>query len=430
MVSKTREIVDQKKLPKVLPFRQIEHAKHLYYTLTNSRCNHGESFVKAGDYVTIGQVIGKRYGSFFEQNIHATVSGVVVGMTKKYHRTGMLVDCIEVENDFKETLSPTIVDRSEEEIAKLTKEDITEIIKESALVGLGGSSFPTYIKFQTNDPIHTICINGVECEPYLTADYQLMTNHAKEMMIGIGYALQAFQAKRAVISIKKKYRDLYLHLMEVKAEVPHLPIELSLVGNYYPQGYEKEMIKTALGVKIPYGTIPTRYGIVVFNVSTAYGIYQAVKHNFPITERYFTITGDGIKEPSNCVVKLGTSISHVIACCGGFVGSETKELIIGGPMMGENSIHLDLVTTKACTAILVMNKAEHVEEPCIRCSSCVYSCPANLQPVQIYLAVKRNDVKAVKDLKIADCILCGLCGYTCTSKINLTEYMRIAKKME
>ena len=66
----------------------------------------------------------------------------------------------------------------------------------------------------------------------------------------------------------------------------------------------------------------------------------------------------------------------------------------------------------------------------MHCASCVYSCPAGLQPVQIMQAVKNNDKEALKTkLNIKACILCGMCSYTCTSKIHLTDYCRKAKKM-
>jgi electron transport complex protein RnfC len=70
-----------------------------------------------------------------------------------------------------------------------------------------------------------------------------------------------------------------------------------------------------------------------------------------------------------------------------------------------------------------------IEEPCIRCSACVYSCPVDLQPVNIMSAAKNKDHDAAAALGVDKCIECGLCAYVCPSKIQVTDYMRKAKKL-
>ena len=44
-------------------------------------------------------------------------------------------------------------------------------------------------------------------------------------------------------------------------------------------------------------------------------------------------------------------------------------------------------------------------------------------------AYKANDRELVEELGVKKCIECGLCSYTCTSHIHVTEFMRKAKKM-
>ena len=432
MIAKTRTIANIRKLTDSLPTVRYVDPDYIYMAITNSRCATGEAFVKAGDKVKVGQIIGLRHGPFFDQNIHSTVSGEVVGTIKKFHRSGKLTEFIQIKNDKQDTLCETIHERSEEEIAKLTREDFVEITKQCSLVGLGGSSFPTYIKFQTTDPIDTICINGVECEPYLSADHRMIMEHPNRIINGCRYAMQAFNAKRVVICIKKKYDDLYDTLTATLSleKYKGLPIYVKRVGNYYPQGWEIEMIKTGLGIKVPSGTLPAKLGVMVFNVSTIVGLWRAIKHNMPVIKRNFTLTGDGIKSPTNFRVRIGTSLQEIIAQCGGYVDDSDKVMILGGPMMGANLVRDDAVITKTCTSCIILQDHPEVEEPCVRCASCVYSCPAGLQPVQIMHAVKNNDKDALKTkLNIKACILCGMCTYTCTSKIHLTDYCRKAKKM-
>lgn len=435
MIAKTREIANGGELTKIvkatnsLPTIRYVDPEYVYMAVTNARCPQAEVYVKPGDYVKVSQRIGMRKGPFFTQPITSTVSGEVVGIVKKFHRSGKMVEFIQIKNDKKDVLDESVKERTPEEIAALTREDFIRITHDAGLVGLGGSSFPTYIKFQTKDPIHTICINAIECEPFLSADHRLVLEFPFRILRGITYAKQAFGAKRAVICIKKKYDDLYNTLTAAIARHPEFNIEVKKVGNYYPQGWEIEMIKSALGVKVPSGVLPAKLGIMVFNVSTIVGLYKAIRYNMAVVKRNFTLTGKGIVTPQNFRVRVGTSLKELIDYSGSYKGDENKVMILGGPMMGANLVRDDAVITRTCTSCIILNEYKHVEEPCVRCGSCVYSCPAELQPVQIMQAVKNKDKDAVAKLNIKACILCGMCSYTCTSKIHLTDYCRKAKRM-
>lgn len=428
MIAKTTLIKDTKKLVGSLPAIRYTEPKYLYLAMANARCPKAELFIKEGDHVNSCQVIGMRQGPFFEQPIHATCSGTYLGLEKHYHRNGKLTDFIKIENDFKDTLDPSVHQRSPEEIAALTKEEMTQIIKDCAMVGLGGSSFPTYIKFQTNKPINTILINGIECEPYITADHRLMLEFPYRIMDGIKYVMQAFNCKHAKICIKSKYHDIKEVYQQVIKEYEGSGIELCLVGNYYPQGWEVEMIKNATGIQLKPGELPSNQGIINFNVSTMVGIYKAIKYNMPVIKRFVTITGDGIKFPKNFRVRVGTPIKDLIPLCGGYRNPEKEKVfILGGPMMGASVPSDDCIITKTVTSIIILDKTNYVEEPCVRCGSCVLSCPVHLEPVQIMNAVKAIDKERIKKLNPLKCIECGLCTYSCTSKIQVTDYVRKAK---
>ena len=430
MIAKTKGIDDIRKLTKDLPTIRYVDPDYVYLAVANARCATADVYVKPGDYVKIGTVIGMRHGGFFEQPIHSTVSGTVEGIAKKFHRSGKLTDFIKIKNDKQNTFDESVHERSDEEIARLTKDDMTEIVKNCAMVGLGGSSFPTYIKFQTKDPIKYILINGIECEPYLTSDYRLMMEMPDRIMIGIKYCLQAFSAEKAYICVKKKHDDIIDVLNAVKERYPDINVEVCPVGNFYPQGWEIAMIKSCLGIDIPSGVLPSKYGIMNFNVATVVGIYKAIKYNLPVVKRHFTLTGDGIKLPQNFRVRVGTPVTELIDLCGGYTDPDVdKVFIMGGPMMGASLVRDDAIVTKTCTSVIILNHIPQKEEPCVRCASCVYSCPVGLQPVAIMNAYKAGDVDAIKGLNAKRCIECGLCSYSCTSKIPVTEFMRKAKRM-
>ena len=428
MIAKTTYISDTKKLIGSLPAIRYTEPKYLYLAMANARCPKAELFIKEGDHVDSCQVIGMRHAAFFDQPIHATCSGTFIGIEKHYHRNGKLTDFIKIENDFKDTIDPSVKQRTPEEIAALTKEDMTKIIKDCALVGLGGSSFPTYIKFQTDKPINMILINGIECEPYITADHRLMLEFPYRIVDAIKYAMQAFKCDKARICIKSKYTDIKQVYEQILKDYGDGRIELCCVKNYYPQGWEVAMIKEATGIQLNPGELPTNRGIINFNVSTMVGIYKAIRYNMPVIKRHITITGDGIKYPKNFRVLVGTPLRDLIPLCGGYKNPEKPKIfIMGGPMMGASVPSDDVIVTKTVTSIIVLDKEEHKEEPCVRCGSCVLTCPVHLEPVQIMNAVKTLDKERIKKLNPTRCIECGLCTYTCTSKIHVTDYIRKAK---
>lgn len=428
MIEKTKYIPDGKQQRKEQPIINYREPKYLYYPTVELRCPSGETCVIDGQHVKVGELIGTRHGGFFDQNIFATVSGKVLGFEKKLHGSNQVVDCLIVENDFKYELHEDCIPRTDEEIDALTKEDFIEIIEYSGLAGLGGSGFPTHIKFKTEAPIHTILANGVECEPLIISDYQIMLDKTDRIIKGIQYAMRAVDAEQGLIAVKKKYPELKEAFEKALEEFPDSNIRVVQVGNHYPQGWEIDTIKSACGIKVPVGELTSKYGVIVSNVATLYGIYRAVKKRMPITERFFSISGEGIMEPKSFNVRIGTPVKDLIEMCGGYKGDEPKVLISGGPMMGTNLTHDDYIVSKTTTSLIVFNERPIVEEPCISCASCVYSCPVDIQPVQIMNAYKQRDKEAVEALDVNKCIECGLCSYTCPSKIHLTETMRQAKR--
>lgn len=427
MIAKTKVIPNVINLPEDLPTIRVVDPEYVYIATENARCAKADVFINEGDEVKLYQEIGMRHGPFFDQPIHATVSGTFVGYETHYHRNGKPTKFIKIKNDFKDTPVETARERSEEEIKALSKDDMTAIVRDMANVGLGGSSFPTHVKFQTKDKINYILINAIECEPYLHADHRVMLEYPQRIIAGLRYIMQAFDCQHCIICIKKKYHDLYNVYTNLLQDEEG--IEIRKLENYYPQGWEVAMIKECLGVKLNPGELPAKRGIINFNISTVLGIYKAVKYNIPVTKRDITITGNGIKHPMNFRVRVGTSVKELIdTYCGGYTEPEKpKVFILGGPMMGASEPSDDCIVTKTVTSCIVLNEEKYVEEPCVRCGSCVYSCPVGLEPVQIMNAVKTMDRERIKALNPLRCIECGLCTYSCTSKIKVTDFVRRAK---
>lgn len=426
MISKTKTIVKNHDSTGAIKSSNLLDPEFIYLATANARCPNYELYVKEGDNVDLYQVIGMRHAAFFDQPIHSTVSGEYIGLEKHYHRNGKLVDFIKIKNDKKYTVHESIQERSDEEIKKLTRENASEILKNTAMVGLGGSSFPTYVKFQTKDKINVILINGVECEPFINADNNIMWEESYKISKGMEYLCDIFECDKAILCVKKMKKTLIKHYEGIFKENPRLSVKG--IGNFYPQGWEVAMIKSATGIELKPGELPSKHGIMDFNVTSVVGIYTSLKENKPIVIRDITVSGDGIKNPQNFKVRIGTPVKDIIEQCGGYVHEELpKVFILGGPMMGASLPNDDCIATKTVTSIIVLNEQKYKEEPCIRCGSCVLSCPVGLEPVQIMNAVKALDKERIKYLSPLKCIECGLCTYSCTSKIKVLDYVRRAK---
>lgn len=431
MIIKTKNLPDTKNILKKLPVIHHLEAEYLYYPVTNALCVSGEACVIEGQKVKIGDVIGVREGSFFNQNIHATVSGEIVAQEKHTDDTGRKVNTIVIKNDFKYVLSDHIQTRSDAEIETLKPKDLIKIVKEAGLVGLGGSGFPTYIKMKVKpkQQVRVVIANGVECEPELISDYGMMMEHPDHVIQGLIYAMQAVGSLKGVIAIKQKHTDLYERLTFALKSFSMFDISISRIGNYYPQGWEPEVIRNVTGIKVKPKTLPIDYGVVNFNVSTLASVFQAVKHGLPLLERRITISGNAV-ENMTFIARVGTMVSDLVQLAGGYKNIETpKVMVVGGPMMGTSVKNDDVPMSQTTTSFIVNDYQEHQQDPCIRCAACVYSCPISLKPVQIMNAYQEKNTDALKDLNVDYCIKCGLCSYVCPSKIPLTDTMKAAIKL-
>ena len=86
-----------------------------------------------------------------------------------------------IKNDGQDTLDPTITPR--ESGLVLPPDEIRQLLAEKGIVGMGGATFPTHVKYAPQSSgriIDTVILNGIECEPFITADYRILIEHADE----------------------------------------------------------------------------------------------------------------------------------------------------------------------------------------------------------------------------------------------------------
>lgn len=389
----------------------------VYIPLENRYGNTYKYLVKEGDYVYKGQVVAiNKYHNF---PIHSSVSGYAVCGSNKIISNGKKIKCVVIENDFKEKYEKSKLKKKD--ISKYTKEMFIDDLRENGISGLGGADYPTFLKYSI-DNIKCLVVNAVECEPFVSCDKVVVANHADNILEAIDNILDIMKIPRAIIAISNN--DVKSIRMFNKYIKTYPNISLSLVENAFPNGWERLVIRNTLGIE--YDRYPSDKGIIVNNVSTIYAIYEMFKYNRPLTERVITITGTGIKKRKNVKVKIGSLASDIINEIDEYKNIKKPLFVVGGPMMGKSMPCDDVVITKDVTSILVIDDNFEKNLPCIKCGKCTMVCPVNIMPVLIMESI--DNIDNLNKLKCNKCIGCGLCSYICPSKIEVREFVNIAKE--
>lgn len=403
------------------PIRRAPLPKRVFIPLSQHTGAACRPLVKAGQAVRCGEKIAES-DKFISSPIHASISGTVAKIEKFPHPVLGRFDAILIESDgsdAKEHLAP------KGDMSSLPSDEIRRLIKEAGIAGMGGAAFPAHVKLTPPEgkKIDTVILNGAECEPYLTCDHRLMLERGREILEGLKIISKLTGAAKTYIAVESNKRDAAEALRKITG------VRVVLLGAKYPQGAEKSLIKAILNRTVPYKGLPFDVGCVVSNVGTALAIYETVFERKPLYERVVTLSGDCLKEPSNLLVRIGTTAGDLAEACGGFA-KEPAKVIFGGPMMGIAQYTLDAPVIKGTSGILFLSRDildESEEGTCIRCGRCLEVCPMDLAPTTLANLVKKERFVEAKDIGLANCFECGACAYECPAKIPLLDYMKFGK---
>lgn len=419
---------DDQKLSALAPITPLPLPKTVTIPITQHIGAPAKIVVQRGDTVKVGQVIAVHEG-FVSSNIHASVSGRIGVIEDAMDSSGfkhMAVNIRVKGDDWIETIDRT--DSLIEEI-KLEPKEIVARIMEAGVVGMGGAAFPSHVKLSVPEGKHVdyLIINGVECEPYLTADHRIMLEKSREILVGIKILMKALGVKQAIIGIEDNKYDaveLFEKLLQHEQGITVAALEV-----HYPQGGEKQLIQALLNREVPSGGLPSDVGVIVHNVGTTYAIYEAVQKNKPLIERVVTVTGKSVKQPSNFLVRIGTPAIDLLIAVGG-VPEDTGKIVSGGPMMGKAIADLDVPIAKGTSGILLIPKEESTRAEvynCLHCGKCIEACPMGLEPYRLLILSKKGNHSRAKEEHILDCIECGSCSFVCPSNRPILDYIRLGK---
>ncbi len=414
--------------------RSITHLlmpKRLILPLSQHIGTSAVPLVKVGERVLKGQMIAAADG-YISAPLHAGSSGTVAEIRNHPvpHPSGLSAPCIIIETDGKDEWLPP--GEAIRDYTRLDPGELRNRLRNAGIVGLGGAGFPSAAKLNpgADRPIELLVLNGAECEPYISCDDMLMRERPHNVIDGLLILRHLLNARQCVIGIEDNKPEAIAALRQALEQQKNSGIEVVAVPTHYPAGGEKQLIKVLTGLEVPSQGLPADLGILCHNVGTAAAVHDAIANRIPLISRIVTVTGDGIAEPRNVEVPVGTPIADLVAFCGGYT-PQAQRLIMGGPMMGISLPSDTLPVIKTTNCILVASSETlpppEPQLPCIRCGECAVACPAELLPQQLYWHAHARDFDAIQDYHLFDCIECGCCAHVCPSHIPLVQYYRFAK---
>ncbi len=386
-----------------------------------------QPLVEPGTRVLKGQQLASANG-FISVPVHAPTSGTVLEVAEHTipHPSGLTDLCVVLEPDGRDEWTEH---RGIDDFSAVAPRELLDYIRDHGVAGLGGAGFPTAAKLGsgTDSDIEFLVLNGVECEPYITADDTLMFEYAEAVVKGAEVIAHLVQPREILLGIEDNKPEA---IEELRKAAANSPVQIVVIPTKYPSGGEKQLIQILTGREVPRGGIPADIGIVCMNVGTTAAVWKAVDSGEPLISRITTVTGKAVDTPRNLEVLLGTPIRSLLEHCG-VQRDALYRLIMGGPLMGFTLTDENLPVIKTTNCILAATREElpppPPAQPCIRCGMCAEVCPAYLLPQQLYWYSKAKEFDRAEAHNLFDCIECGACAYVCPSNIPLVQYYRFAK---
>jgi Na+-translocating ferredoxin:NAD+ oxidoreductase RnfC subunit len=314
----------------------------------------------------------------------------------------------------------------------MSDKELLNKIREAGVIGAGGGGFPAFKKLQAK--VGHIIANGVECEPLLYKDREVMLREPGRLMHGLEIVRELTGASEVTIAIKEKNKDVADKLSPLAKKHGY---NIFITKNVYPAGDEYILVYDITGKRIPPNGIPLMVGCLVNNVETLVNLSYAYEGK-PVTDKFITITG-AVKNPLTTCVPVGISMQDCIDLAGGAAINDPV-VLTGGVMMGGVETDFSQPVTKTLGGLIILpsdhtlvvrksapqtvyNKTGH--SACDQCSFCTQLCPRYIlgYPIQPHLVMRglqmTGQAKDLLDPWAASCCECNICTlFACPEKLD------------
>ncbi len=393
----------------------------LYLPLSAYHGHHSQPLVQAGDTVLKYRLLARAEGHL-SANVHAPVSGQVVGVQELADPSGRIVPMLVLRNDYQ----GACLDVPEAFPNDPPPETILQTLSEAGVVGEGGAQFPTAMKYLTAEKhAHAFIINGVECEAYLTADYALMRERTAKLFEGIRIINTLLHAKEVVIVIGDDNLDLEGVFAPYLEQERYAGYRVQVVPEAYPQGSERQVVYAVTGREIAPPKHHSVEGFVVSNVGTIVAAYEALINRLPVVNRIVTISGESIEKAGNYEVPIGTPVGFLLNQID--ISPRHYTIVLGGPMMGQQVHDWALPITKGSAGVLALPLELVKRENCIECGRCIEACPMGLMPLKYDEGWRRGCAAMLKRHQLSVCFECGACESVCPANVPLIASIKAGK---
>ncbi|MBQ3074565.1 MAG: hypothetical protein IJC26_00725, partial [Clostridia bacterium] len=228
------------------PIKEMPSSDFVTLPLSGHGTDTVKPLVAVGDRVLKGQKIADGEGSVAP--VHASISGTVSAIGT-FPIPGGEAECIVLENDFKEELSPEVMP-FDTPIGKAEPEDLIRHIREKGIAGLGGNGFPAWAKLtEARGKVTRLIVNCAECEPLLTGIHRLLLEKTEEVVGGVKILMRAAGVEKAVFALEDDKEDAADAILKLVRGSKNFAV--AVLKTKYPQGDERQLVRALLKKEIP-----------------------------------------------------------------------------------------------------------------------------------------------------------------------------------
>ncbi len=355
--------------------------------------------VKEGDVVKEGGLIASCDNSYFSCNLHSPIPGKITSIRNIDGKGNY-----EIEIKYSGTIES--FSKSSEDLNNFSNKEIMEKIKWAGITEVLDSNFPLYylLKLAKTMKIQNLFISNLKGSKAINF---YIENKIKEIEYGIKILEKLLEIKRIVFTG-------FGSGIGLKSKIKNDKIAFKLSKNQEHINY-----KSNFNSDSPY-IYSIRKNNLTLSVDAIILLYEAVLLEKPFTEKIVTIKNEVSNEVFNYKVKLGVNLSEIMEEIK--INIDEYDFFVNYRYF-QKKIDIRSFTVEKETNIITLKK-KHTEKiyankECTGCNKCIDNCPSEINPREIYNAIRNGELKLLQKMNISYCIKCEICNRVCPANIDI-----------